>query len=292
MNGRTAWTCRPSAGIMGWNDTVVGMEMNDAGPLLTMAVEAKASAGAELVVALGPTIRKESSSSNASLSTEEAGRTGCWWTKKPRSCSTNRWKGFCCQPIARVMSSTAWRGRERQREIVCDTGMATGAAMYHLAPGFSRILTVTMPLRREQLELTGSGRPRQDEDWAMALEGSARLRLPDARLVFLYDAAVRTLVLLSGQDVFPGPYTYRRFWFRDACLMLHSLLAIGLVERCRRSMDFSPSGRRVTAISIPRRESGIPTARCCGSMSVSGSCREKRWMTNSCPSSEKGPTGS
>ena len=45
---------------------------------------------------------------------------------------------------------------------------------------------------------------------------------------FLYDAAVHTLVLLSADEIVPGPYTYRRFWFRDACLMMNALLAIGL----------------------------------------------------------------
>jgi len=42
---------------------------------------------------------------------------------------------------------------------------------------------------------------------------------------------VRTLVLLTPADPYPGPYTYRRFWFRDAAFILDALLALGLVSR-------------------------------------------------------------
>jgi hypothetical protein len=55
---------------------------------------------------------------------------------------------------------------------------------------------------------------------------------------------VRTLVLLSADEVVPGPYTYRRFWFRDACLMMNALLGVGLVDRCRRALVTFP-GRQL-----------------------------------------------
>ena len=62
---------------------------------------------------------------------------------------------------------------------------------------------------------------------------------------FLFDAAVRTLVLHSPGEVYPGPYTYKRFWFRDAAFMLNALLVLGGVERTRHVLrHFAPRQRR------------------------------------------------
>jgi len=38
---------------------------------------------------------------------------------------------------------------------------------------------------------------------------------------------------LSAGEIYPGPYTYKRFWFRDACFMLNALLGINLPERVK-----------------------------------------------------------
>jgi hypothetical protein len=70
------------------------------------------------------------------------------------------------------------------------------------------------------------------------------LDVPDEKIRFLYDAAVRTVILLSAGDVVPGPYTYRRFWFRDACLMLNVLLAFGLTDRAKRILDTFPARQK------------------------------------------------
>jgi len=128
----------------------------------------------------------------------------------------------------------ALTAEEGELETECETGMATGAALFRLRGGSPRRLTVSVPLGRELKKMKGAGSLTETEEWPEALEGAARLQIPDARLVFLFDAAVRTLVLLCLPDIFPGPYTYRRFWFRDACLMLHALLCLGLERRSRR----------------------------------------------------------
>ena len=47
---------------------------------------------------------------------------------------------------------------------------------------------------------------------------------------FLYDAALRTVILHSPGEVFAGPYTYKRFWFRDAAFIVHALLCAGLID--------------------------------------------------------------
>jgi hypothetical protein len=224
--------------------TAVSMEADGEGPRLILAIDARADEQAFLVIALRP-YNPEGIQFIKRIALD----------RHHRSCVLvdEKTEVLFSEPVEKFLLSTYRQGdvfnslskNEQQSEIVCDTGMATGAAIYQLKSGAARSLTVTVPLRNEQKELDGRSRkPRAVEDWSAALSDAARLRLPDRRLVFLYDAALRTLVLLSGHDVFPGPYTYRRFWFRDACLMLHPLLAVGLHDRCRRSMALFPGRQR------------------------------------------------
>jgi hypothetical protein len=130
--------------------------------------------------------------------------------------------------------------RERT-DIKCAVGMATAAALFRLEPGKIRGLTVTVALDEafKQLDPPASGGG--SRTWPEAVAATASLSVPDEKVRYLYDAAVRTLMLLSTRDLVPGPYTYRRFWFRDACLMLHPLLAIGLVERAARVIHDFPT---------------------------------------------------
>ncbi|MEJ2656779.1 MAG: hypothetical protein P8012_06230, partial [Desulfobacterales bacterium] len=48
----------------------------------------------------------------------------------------------------------------------------------------------------------------------------------------------------SAGDIVPGPYTYRRFWFLDACFMLNALMVIGHTKRCRRILANFPRRQR------------------------------------------------
>ncbi|HEB51463.1 MAG TPA: hypothetical protein ENI89_12730 [Desulfobulbus sp.] len=115
----------------------------------------------------------------------------------------------------------------------CEVGMATAAAMYSLRAGRERTVTaeVVLPVRREASSLP---------TWRQALSDHCRLDVPETRVRFLYDTAIRTLILHSPGDVWPGPYTYRRFWFRDAAFIIHALLCAGLLSRARRALDLFP----------------------------------------------------
>jgi hypothetical protein len=124
---------------------------------------------------------------------------------------------------------------EDQDTGVCDVGMATAAAMFRLEPGKSREIGATISLPETRSEGGGG-----IAVWEKALHGSCRLQLPDERMQFLYDAALRTLVLHSPGDVWPGPYTYKRFWFRDAAFIIHALLCTGLIVRAERALDLFP----------------------------------------------------
>ncbi len=126
-----------------------------------------------------------------------------------------------------------------QKEVECDVGMATAAALFRLKANEPRSLAVHISLE-EALDAAGVA-DAHSQTWEAAVGHTAALRIPDERMQFLYDAAVRTLILLSTDELVPGPYTYRRFWFRDACLMLHPLLAIGLEGRAAKVLErFAP----------------------------------------------------
>lgn len=135
-------------------------------------------------------------------------------------------------------------GSDGQREVKCDVGMATGAALFRIHAGIPRQLEVSVTLERDFRELPK--RAATEVSWQHALAGTAEMRIPDERMQFLYDAAVRTLLLLSAADMVPGPYTYRRFWFRDACLMLHPLTAISQADRAERILATFPVRQNVS----------------------------------------------
>src|SRR5690606_39682619 len=74
------------------------------------------------------------------------------------------------------------------------------------------------------------------------------------RFQMLYDAAITSLILHSPQDVYPGPYTYKRFWFRDAAFIIHALLCAGMNERAARALNQFP--QRQTALGYFRSQEG------------------------------------
>ncbi len=132
-----------------------------------------------------------------------------------------------------------------RHKVHCKVGMATAAAIFDLGPTGNRTVSWEMQLPIQPIESTGSHKhewqpPANPRSWKEALAGIARLTLPDPLYQQLYDSAVRTLLLLSADEIVPGPYTYRRFWFRDASLMMNALLVLGLSERCRQALARFP----------------------------------------------------
>lgn len=116
-------------------------------------------------------------------------------------------------------------------KVHCDVGMPTAAALFPIAPGAGADVEVRIALDHK---------PAGASTWSSALTGAATAVLP-RHLQTLWDAALRSLVLHSpGSEVYPGPYTYKRFWFRDAAFILHALLAAGLSERVERVIDHYP----------------------------------------------------
>ncbi len=140
---------------------------------------------------------------------------------------------------------------ENSETISCNVGMVTAAARYRVEAEHKFDVAATVPLDKD-LALQSHSATRQptiapsDTTWEKILTHTAVLRVPDSRIQFLYDAAIRTLILLSAEDIVPGPYTYRRFWFRDACLMLNALMTAGLTDRAFNILDTFPTRQKIS----------------------------------------------
>jgi len=140
---------------------------------------------------------------------------------------------------------------EKSEKISCDVGMVTAAALFATKAGRRRKITAEIEVTRDSsLQHIFSSTPPPPapivESWQEEISKTATMEGVDDHIQFLYDAAMRTLVLLSAEDIVPGPYTYRRFWFRDACLMLNALLAAGLTDRAFAILDTFPGRQKMS----------------------------------------------
>lgn len=124
---------------------------------------------------------------------------------------------------------------ETREAIQCGVGMATAGAVF--AGGE---VEVRVPLVQSR---TRVARSFGLSSWRDEVAACAELELPKQTWKELYDIAVRTLILHAPDEVYPGPYTYKRFWYRDAAFILNALASIGAHERCRRVLDIFPRGQ-------------------------------------------------
>ena len=138
--------------------------------------------------------------------------------------------------------------RDDQTEGLCDVGMVTAAALFPVIAGETAELTATITLAA-----TGSERLATDA-WSTAHRDHCQLSCPEPLYQFLYDAAITSLILHSPDDVYPGPFTYKRFWFRDAAFIIHALLCVGLTARAERALARFPE--RQTALGYFRSQEG------------------------------------
>lgn len=126
---------------------------------------------------------------------------------------------------------------EEQTKITCDVGMATSAAMYRLEPEEERSIEIRVPLHKAKLHNTDNRDFSGNQIWHEALEGTCNLTLPYRNFQYLYDAAIRSVILHSPREVYPGPFTYRRFWFRDAAFIIYAIISVGMIKRAEKLID-------------------------------------------------------
>ncbi|MGA1875331.1 MAG: hypothetical protein ACMUIA_06975, partial [bacterium] len=136
-------------------------------------------------------------------------------------------------------------GREKQG-IECEVGLATAAALFKIQAGqFRQVsLDVLLPFDEESTPLFSSDAP--DMGWSPSLHETCRMKLPDQQFQFLYEVALRSLILHSPGEIYPGPFTYKRFWFRDAAFILLAMLYVGLYRRVYRAINRFPSKQTIS----------------------------------------------
>src|SRR5690606_13386214 len=83
------------------------------------------------------------------------------------------------------------------------------------------------------------------EVWEDYIKDAVEISIPDDRFQFLTDAAIRNTLLHSSEEVVPGPYTYKRFWFRDASLIINSLIKMGFQDVAKRHLKKFPARQRL-----------------------------------------------
>ncbi len=207
----------------------VRVQMHSGNPHCLLKVRAEAGASAWLVISLRP-YNPEGISFVHDLALSRDRRS---WTVNGEQ------QLIFSDPVERHHLSTYLAGdvllhlhdRKEAEEGECNVGMLTGAALFRIQPGEQREVSVSVPLAHCKANSSIHA-----VSWEGSLKGHCELRIPDQRLQFLYDAALRTLVLHSPNEVYPGPYTYKRFWFRDAAFIIHGLLCCGMIDRAERAL--------------------------------------------------------
>ncbi len=147
-----------------------------------------------------------------------------------------------------------------KKEIACPVGMATGAALFQIPAGGVRKTILNIPLAEKRKAASTTGAPVIDVAayWDQVTAEGCKLDGADRDTEFLYDAAVRTLVLHTAEEVYAGPYTYRRFWVRDASLILQALVCLNLVDRAEGFVEALLSRQNASGLS---REGSASLAR-------------------------------
>jgi hypothetical protein len=124
----------------------------------------------------------------------------------------------------------------RETKIKCDVGLCTAAAIFDMEPGIEKTIGVDIDLGKDK-----SARKKTDKSskqrWADSILPAARLCVPDKKFEYLYNTSLRTLLLLSPDDIYAGPYTYKQFWFRDAVYAIHAMLLVNLHKQAKAAID-------------------------------------------------------
>ncbi len=125
----------------------------------------------------------------------------------------------------------------REKSVSCRVGMATAAAVFKTGEEEAKFrFSQPMPTENSPADIK----------FSELISTSAKLNTPEEKINFLFRASEYTLLLLSARDFVPGPYTYKRFWFRDACLMLHALIKLGHTQRSMRILSEFPKRQKPT----------------------------------------------
>ena len=166
-----------------------------------------------------------------------------------------------------VMSGAAGESLPEAR---CEAGLAQAAFVFPLT--HTSTLRVAIPLEAERrTRRRGLARRRAvrahellsplpdsaavARGWKAQTDRGMRLVLPGGKLASAVEANRRYLLLFhEGADVVPGPFTYHRFWFRDAAYLLTALDKFGFHDEAAEVIRNFPSRQRVDGFFFSQRQ--------------------------------------
>ena len=91
--------------------------------------------------------------------------------------------------------------------------------------------------------------------WRAQTERDARVVLPKGRIADAVEATRRSLLLFHyGDEVTPGPYTYHRFWFRDAAYLLLAMDRFGFHAEAAEVIRSFPARQKVDGFFFSQRQ--------------------------------------
>ncbi|MDP8265954.1 MAG: hypothetical protein P9M07_03305 [Candidatus Aceula meridiana] len=125
-------------------------------------------------------------------------------------------------------------GSSAEDHIQCPVEMSSAAATFLLGAEKRKEVTVSIPLQKKS-DISSS--ISTNKEWGSFLQGSCRVNVPDDKFQFLFDASMRTVLTHTAKEVYAGPYTYKRFWFRDAVFITYALLCSGFHKRAEKIID-------------------------------------------------------
>ena len=160
---------------------------------------------------------------------------------------------------------------ELPKDLRCEAGLATTTFVFPLAHRQTLRVVVPMEAQRRTRRLGLARRrvervpdvpePLPDSEavvrsWqAQTAHRGMRLVLPEGRLASAVEANRRFLLLFhEGDDVVPGPFTYHRFWFRDAAYLLSALDRYGLHRESAEVLASFPDRQRVDGFFFSQRQ--------------------------------------
>jgi hypothetical protein len=168
-----------------------------------------------------------------------------------------------------VMSGKA--GESLPTKLRCEAGLAQAAFLFPLP--HTATLRVAIPLeakrrtrrsgltrrRVERLPELPAELPASDtvvRGWKAQTDlRGMRMVLPEGKLASAVEANRRFLLLFhEGREVTPGPYTYHRFWFRDAAYLLAAMDRYGFATEAAEVIEHFPDRQRADGFFFSQRQ--------------------------------------
>lgn len=125
------------------------------------------------------------------------------------------------------------------REVKCSVAMASAAVCYTFLDSVTKSVKVKMPIFQKNHKDFISY-----PSWDAELRNKCSIIIPDKEMQYIFNTAIRALIIHSPKEVYPGPFTYKRFWFRDAAFILNALLYINAPERVFSAIETFPAKQK------------------------------------------------